>query len=88
MNRLQGLPEGYDYIVTLNDDADVDPAKVVAAMDYAHPVFTPESVAAQSRLRSLDGPTFAYAGAHYGWGFHEDGCRAGAEAAAALGRTW
>ncbi|MGW8434561.1 NAD(P)/FAD-dependent oxidoreductase [Nocardiopsis sp. NPDC055879] len=88
MNRLQGLPEGDDYIVTLNDDADVDPAKVVAAMDYAHPVFTPESVAAQSRLRSLDGPTLAYAGAHYGWGFHEDGCRAGAEAAAALGRVW
>lgn len=88
LNRLQGLPEGYDYIVTLNDDADVDPAKVAAAMDYAHPVFTPESVAAQSRLRSLDGPTLAYAGAHYGWGFHEDGCRAGAEAAAALGRTW
>lgn len=82
MNRVQVMPEGYDHIVTLNDDGDVDPARVVAAIDYAHPVFTTESVAAQRRLRSLDGPTLVYAGAHYGWGFHEDGCRAGVEAAA------
>ncbi|MBR8740155.1 NAD(P)/FAD-dependent oxidoreductase [Nocardiopsis sp. MG754419] len=88
MNRLQGLPDGHDYVVTLNDDGGVDPESVVATMDYSHPVFTPESVAAQKRLRSLDGPTLAFAGAHHGWGFHEDGCRAGVEAAAALGRVW
>lgn len=88
MNRLQGLPEGTDYVVTLNADDSVDPGRVIAAMDYTHPVFTPESVAAQKRLRSLDGPTLAFAGAHHGWGFHEDGCRAGVEAAAALGRQW
>lgn len=88
MNRLQGLPEGTDYVVTLNADDSVDPDRVIAAMDYTHPVFTPESVAAQQRLRTLDGPTLAFAGAHHGWGFHEDGCRAGVEAAAALGRQW
>lgn len=88
MNRLQGLPEGTDYVVTLNADDDVKPDRVVAAMDYAHPVFTPESVAAQGRLRSLDTPVLAFAGAHHGWGFHEDGCRSGVEAAAALGRRW
>ncbi|GHC87666.1 amine oxidase [Nocardiopsis terrae] len=88
MNRLQGLPGGTDYVVTLNADDHVDPDRVIVAMDYTHPVFTPESVAAQRRLRDLDGPTLAFAGAHHGWGFHEDGCRAGVEAAAALGRQW
>ncbi|WP_017587109.1 NAD(P)/FAD-dependent oxidoreductase [Nocardiopsis ganjiahuensis] len=88
MNRLQGLPEGTDHVVTLNAEDSVDPDRVIAAMDYTHPVFTPESVAAQKRLRSLDGPTLAFAGAHHGWGFHEDGCRSGVEAAAALGRQW
>lgn len=88
MNRLQGLPEGTDYVVTLNAGDGLKPDRVVAAMDYSHPVFTPESVAAQRRLRSLDTPVLAFAGAHHGWGFHEDGCRSGVEAAAALGRRW
>jgi predicted NAD/FAD-binding protein len=88
MNRLQGLPAGQDYIVTLNGQAAVDSGRVISRMDYAHPAYTPESVAAQRRLPELTTPVTAFAGAYHGWGFHEDGCRSGARAAEALGGTW
>jgi predicted NAD/FAD-binding protein len=57
-------------------------------MEYEHPVYTTESVAAQRRLPALNSQVTAFAGAYHGWGFHEDGCRSGVEAAAALGVTW
>ena len=88
MNRLQGLPAGDDLVVTLNGAGLVDPSKVVAEMSYAHPVFTTEAVASAQRLRSAGGERLAFAGAHLGWGFHEDGCRSGVEAAASLGVSW
>jgi predicted NAD/FAD-binding protein len=88
MNRLQGLPSGTDYIVTLGGREDIDPASVIDVMDYAHPAYTRESVAAQSRLPALNTTVTAFAGAYHGWGFHEDGCRSGAAAARALGGVW
>ncbi len=88
MNRLQSLPAGADYIVTLGGKEQVDPALVIDQMDYAHPAYTPASVAAQRRLPGLNTDVTAFAGAYHGWGFHEDGCRSGAEAARALGGTW
>jgi uncharacterized protein len=88
MNRLQGLPPETDYIVTLGSRENIDPARVIAVMDYAHPAYTRESVAAQSRLPGLNTAVTAFAGAYHGWGFHEDGCRAGVAAARALGGSW
>ncbi|MGH3198090.1 MAG: NAD(P)/FAD-dependent oxidoreductase [Streptosporangiaceae bacterium] len=88
MNRLQDLPTGEDYIVTLGGRGAVDPRKIIDTMDYAHPAYTPASVAAQRRLPALNTAVTAFAGAYHGWGFHEDGCRSGAEAAQALGGTW
>ena len=88
MNRLQNLPAGADYIVTLGGQGVVDPAAVIDQMDYAHPAYTPALVAAQRRLPGLNTAVTAFAGAYHGWGFHEDGCRSGAEAARALGGTW
>ncbi|MGD0699707.1 MAG: FAD-dependent oxidoreductase [Trebonia sp.] len=88
MNRLQGLPPDQDYIVTLGGRQDVDPERIIAVMDYAHPAYTRESVAAQSRLPGLNTPVTAFAGAYHGWGFHEDGCKAGVAAALALGGVW
>jgi predicted NAD/FAD-binding protein len=74
--------------VTLNDELRVDPGSVVAAMRYEHPAYTPESVRAQSRLAGLVTGRTVYAGAYHGWGFHEDGCRSGVEAARHFGVRW
>ncbi|MBV7673911.1 FAD-dependent oxidoreductase [Streptomyces halstedii] len=88
MNRLQRLDAPERFVVTLNGADRIDPALVRAGAVYEHPVYTPESVAAQERLPGLSGPVTAYAGAYHGWGFHEDGCRSGVRAASALGVGW
>ena len=88
MNRLQGHTSGQDYLVTLNARERIDPGDVLAVMDYEHPIYTPESVAAQSNLAGLATDRTVYAGAYHGWGFHEDGCRSGVEAARHFGVTW
>ncbi|MEV4319010.1 FAD-dependent oxidoreductase [Actinocrispum sp. NPDC049592] len=88
MNRLMNLTGPESYVVTLNAADRIREDRVIAKMVYEHPVYTPESVAAQQRLPELNTNTTAYAGAYHGWGFHEDGCAAGVRAAAALGVTW
>jgi predicted NAD/FAD-binding protein len=88
MNRLQGHRAAQEFLVTLNDRERLDPKSIVATMDYEHPVYTPEAVRAQSRLSSLATGRTVYAGAYHGWGFHEDGCRSGVEAARHFGVTW
>ncbi|MFH8622009.1 NAD(P)/FAD-dependent oxidoreductase [Streptomyces vietnamensis] len=85
MNRLQRLRTGEPHVVTLNPGDRVDPSTVLARMTYEHPVYTPESVAAQRLLPTLRTSVTVYAGAYHGWGFHEDGCRSGVEAARHLG---
>lgn len=88
MNRLQRLDAPETFVVTLGGEDRVDPARVLARMIYEHPVYTPESVAAQRRLPELSTPVSAFAGAYHGWGFHEDGCRSGVRAAENLGARW
>ncbi|MCX4515590.1 FAD-dependent oxidoreductase [Streptomyces sp. NBC_01619] len=88
MNRLQRLPVDEPHIVTLNADGRVDESTVLARMVYEHPLYTPRSVAAQRELPGLATSVTAFAGAYHGWGFHEDGCRSGVEAARALGVDW
>lgn len=88
MNRLQGLTDGQDHVVTLGATERIDPATVSARMSYTHPVFTTAAVAAAGRLRDGGGDRLAFAGAHLGWGFHEDGCRSGAAAARKFGVPW
>ncbi|MCL3818372.1 NAD(P)/FAD-dependent oxidoreductase [Aeromicrobium wangtongii] len=88
MNLLQGIDSTEPFLVTLNASEHIDPAKVVRTLAYTHPIYTPTSVAAQRELKRLSTGSTVFAGAYHGWGFHEDGCRSGVEAAAALGTAW
>ena len=88
MNRLQGLPADEPFYVTLNATDRIDPASVIATMQYRHPLYDLDAVRAQRRIHEITTATTAFAGAYQGWGFHEDGCRSGVEAAAAFGVTW
>ena len=88
MNRLQGHASPQDYLVTLNARERINPDDVLAVMDYEHPTYTQDSVGAQSYLPSLATGQTVFAGAYHGWGFHEDGCRSGVEAARHFGVTW
>lgn len=92
MNRLQPLATVHDLFVTLNPLIEPAPSRVLAEMTYEHPVFTRQALAAQRRLRALQGVRDTwFAGAYFGSGFHEDGLRAGLEAAESLGgcvRPW
>jgi predicted NAD/FAD-binding protein/DUF1365 family protein len=53
MNRLQGLKTDEQYLVTLNARPRIDPQRILAVMEYEHPVYDLPAVAAQSRLASL-----------------------------------
>ncbi|MDO7868043.1 FAD-dependent oxidoreductase [Nocardioides jiangxiensis] len=88
LTRLQRLDTDTAYLVTLGGTDLVDPATVIATREYEHPLYTPESVAAQRRLPACDTDRIVFAGAYHGWGFHEDGARSGAHAAERLGFSW
>jgi predicted NAD/FAD-binding protein len=80
LNRLQSLDTETPFLVTLNPDR--TPHSVHAQMTYRHPIFTNESVASQDAIRDLNGRDRTYfCGAYLGYGFHEDGLRAGVEVA-------
>jgi predicted NAD/FAD-binding protein len=74
MNNLQSLESDTDFCVTLNRSDRIDPEQVIEVVNYSHPVFTPEAVAAQRRHAEISGVERThYCGAYWGWGFHEDG---------------
>ncbi|MDO0974988.1 NAD(P)/FAD-dependent oxidoreductase [Mycolicibacterium frederiksbergense] len=88
ISRLMGLTGERRFLVTLGGRDRVDPNTVIAEMIYDHPLYTPESVAAQRLLPTLDDDRVVFAGAYHGWGFHEDGAAAGLRAAERLGARW
>ena len=85
INRLQPLPFSQDVVVSLNPVRAIDPSKVLGEYDYAHPVFDLAAIKSQSQLPSLQGQQSTwYAGAWMGYGFHEDGFKAGRDAASGI----
>jgi predicted NAD/FAD-binding protein len=86
MNRLQSLRAREEYCVTLNRTEAIDPEKVIRTIDYAHPVFSADGVAAQQRVAEISGANRThFAGAYWGWGFHEDGVTSGVRVAERFG---
>lgn len=88
MNRLQSLSCDRPIFVTLNGDHCIDSNRVLYRRHYAHPVFTAAAMKAQrSRLAIQGQQRFYFAGAYWGYGFHEDGAQSGEEVAALLRRS-
>jgi predicted NAD/FAD-binding protein len=85
LNRLQPLPFAQPVLVSLNPIREIDPQKVLGQYDYAHPVFDLAAMRAQTRMPEIQGRHATwYAGARMGYGFHEDGLKAGRAAAQGL----
>ena len=85
MNNLQRLPSRRQYLLTLNRDEAIDPAKVLRRFHYDHPVYTAAGVAAQARHMEISGVRHThYCGAYWGWGFHEDGVLSALRACAGI----
>ena len=73
MSLLQSLDGPEKFLVTLNRNADIDPALVLGRYTYHHPVYTPVAVAAQQRRGEISGRRRTYfCGAYWRYGFHED----------------
>ena len=86
MNRLQNLDTATDVIVTLNPGDSVDPSTVIDRWVTMHPQFDVDTDRAQAEMPSIQGADrIWFAGAHLGYGFHEDGLQSGLTVAAALG---
>ncbi|MGJ8722964.1 MAG: NAD(P)/FAD-dependent oxidoreductase [Roseibacillus sp.] len=77
MNSLQGVSERDDYFVSINPPEPVDEASVKRRLNYEHPIFDLDAIAAQDELAALnqagDETGRYYCGAWQRYGFHEDG---------------
>ncbi len=78
MNRLQNLDPRHDIFVSLNPARDIDATHIDRELYYEHPVFDSATLAAQQRIREIQGvDRLWYVGAYWRYGFHEDGCMSG-----------
>jgi len=84
MNRLQGLETEKEYFVSLNPPE--EPAGIIRAFDYEHPMYTRQALASRIKLKELNGSrNTSFAGSYFGNGFHEDAVRSGVDVARAFG---
>jgi uncharacterized protein len=74
LNRLQPLPFTTQLFETLNPPIDPASSKTIAQFEYSHPLLTAPAIAAQTKIRAIQGENHTYyAGAWLANGFHEDG---------------
>jgi uncharacterized protein len=89
LNNLQQMPDGAPQVFeTLNPHKPYAEGSVLERVDFEHPLFSAEAVAAQQRLGEIQGSGGVwYAGAWQRYGFHEDGLLSAVRVAEALGAT-
>ena len=76
MNILQSIGAPEEFCVSLNPSKALDPEKIHGKYLYHHPVYNPESLSARESHSQISGiDRTHYAGAYWGYGFHEDGVR-------------
>lgn len=76
MNNLQRPGAEKEYLVSINPFDAIDETRILQRMEYSHPNFTVESFNLQKRLPELNVDTkIFFAGAYFGYGFHEDGVK-------------
>lgn len=86
INRLQPLPFETPVVVSLNPFTEPAADKLLARIEYSHPVFDQAAIAAQAALPQIQGRQRSwFAGAWTAYGFHEDGLKSAVAVAAALG---
>lgn len=86
LNCLQSLPFKTDVLLTLNPPEPPAANTVLRKIEYAHPVLDAAAYAAQKKLPLIQGMDRVYfCGAWAGYGFHEDGLKAGMKVASLLG---
>ena len=82
LNMLQPIPFTEPIVVSLNPIREIDQTKISAQFNYSHPIFDLNTIRAQQEIQSIQGHLNTwYAGAWLGYGFHEDGLKAGEAAA-------
>ena len=85
LNQLQPLPFSQPVVVSLNPLQEIEPSTIHGEFAYAHPVFDLAAIRAQAEVPALQGQQNTYyCGAWMGYGFHEDGLKAGLDVAQRL----
>ena len=73
MNILQSISPKHDLLVSLNSDHDINPKAILKSMVYTHPKFNLNTYLNQKKQHLICKNGFAFSGAYWGNGFHEDG---------------
>jgi predicted NAD/FAD-binding protein len=88
MNILQTLQAPEEFCVTLNRPEGIAPERIIGTYSYHHPVYTTAAPDAQRRHGEISGVNRThYAGAYWGYGFHEDGVNGALAACSFFGKS-
>ncbi len=73
MNSLQPFIKKRNYFVSINDRNRIDRSQVLYEIEYEHPTYSLETIAAQKELHRLNQNRVTwFCGSYFRYGFHED----------------